>query len=115
MIHVYGIRNCDTIRKTLNWLTENHLTYRFHDYRKEGLSEPLLGKFLARYSVDDLINRRGTTWRQLPESVRKDLTEESARALMLEKPSLIRRPILTDGNSWLLGFDPQAIARTLIS
>ena len=113
MIDVYGIRNCDTIRKTLNWLTEQDIPHHFHDYRKDGLSERLIDSFMSRFSTDELINRRGTTWRKLPESVRDNLTPATARSLMLANPSVIRRPILSDGNSWLIGFDPDAISRTL--
>ncbi|MEZ5492205.1 MAG: ArsC family reductase [Gammaproteobacteria bacterium] len=115
MITIYGISNCDTIKKTRAWLKDAGVPHDFHDYRKDGITESLVETFLARFTLEELINRRGTTWRKLPETVREALTPESAVTVMLENPALIRRPILTDGNHWLLGFDPQAIQQTLTS
>ena len=113
MITVYGIRNCDTIKKTLAWLSSANLEHQLHDYRKQGISEALIEQLIQQFTLDQLINRRGTTWRKLPEASRQDLTESSAGKLMLENPALIKRPILSDGKHWLIGFDPQAITETL--
>lgn len=115
MITIYGISNCDTIKKTRSFLQDTDIPYDFHDFRKDGITETLVETFMARFSLEKLINRRGTTWRKLPEPVREALTPESAVTLMLENPALIKRPILTDGNHWLIGFDPQAIQQTLTS
>jgi len=113
MIYVYGIGNCDTIRKTLTWLVTQEIPYRFHDYRKQGIDRALLVDFMTRFTLDELINKRGTTWRKLPEQSRLNLSPETALQLMLENPAIIRRPILTDGSHWLIGFDPQAVLQTL--
>ena len=115
MITVYGIRNCDTIKKTLNWLSQNDYPHQLHDYRKDGISEQLVSEFMKQFSLDELINRRGTTWRKLPEASRQDLTDPAALSLMVENPSLIKRPIIADGKHWLLGFDPEVLSRTLNS
>ena len=113
MITVYGIRNCDTIKKTLAWLSTQGLDHQLHDYRKQGISDELIDQLIQQFTLEQLVNRRGTTWRKLPESSKQNLTESSARALMQENPALIKRPILCDGEHWLLGFDPQAITETL--
>lgn len=113
MITIYGIGNCDTIKKTRAWLKDTGIPHGFHDYRKDGITETLVESFLARFTLDELINRRGTTWRKLPVTVRESLTPESAITLMRENPALIKRPILTDGDHWLIGFDPHAIQQTL--
>jgi len=113
MITVYGIRNCDTIKKTLTWLTSQGLEHQLHDYRKQGISDALIDQLLQQFTLEQLINRRGTTWRKLPEPNKQNLSESSARALMHEYPALIKRPILCDGKQWLVGFDPQIIEQTL--
>ena len=113
MITVYGIRNCDTIKKTLTWLSEAGYRHQLHDYRKEGLSEQLVDELLDQFTVEQLINRRGTTWRQLPEASKQNLTRKSAKTLMKENPALIKRPVICDGSVWLIGFDPEAIRQRL--
>jgi arsenate reductase len=113
MITVYGIRNCDTIKKTLKWLEAKGLEYQLHDYRKEGISNSLVEQLLHQFTLDQLINRRGTTWRKLSESSKQGLTPATAGKLMQENPSLIKRPILCDGRQWLIGFDPQFMAEKL--
>ena len=114
MIILYGIRNCDTIKKTLQWLESNGHEYQFHDYRKEGIEASLIHQFLKQFTLEELINKRGTTWRKLPESDKQGLTLENAGKLMETNPSLIRRPILVDGDRWLIGFDPQMFNEILI-
>ena len=113
MITVYGIRNCDTVKKTLAWLNEQGLEHQLHDYRKQGLSDDLIDQLVQQFTLEQLVNRRGTTWRKLDESVKQDLTESSARLLMQENPALIKRPILTDGQHWLIGFDTKSMAEKL--
>jgi len=113
MITVYGIRNCDTIRKTLRWLEDNDYRFEFHDYRKDGIDRELVEQFLTHFTPEQLINRRGTTWRGLPEATRENLSPATAAALMVEHPALIKRPVLTDGKNWLTGFDTDAIRQTM--
>ena len=112
MLIVYGIRNCDTIKKTLNWLTAEDYEHRLHDYRKQGIPDTLIEQLIEQFSIEQLINRRGTTWRKLPESQKHNLTRSSVGKLMQANPSLIKRPIISDGKHWLIGFDPQAITNT---
>lgn len=102
---IYGIRNCDTIKKTLKWLDDQAIDYRFHDYRKDGLTSELLQEFVARLGWEALLNKRGTTYRALSEAVKQNLNEPSALRLMLEQPALIKRPLLRMDDTYLLGFD----------
>jgi arsenate reductase len=82
MITVYGINNCDTIKKTLNWLKENQLDFEFHDYRKHGISHALINELLDQFDLMTVINRRGSTWRKLPDSTKDNLDRELAASLM---------------------------------
>jgi len=105
MVRIYGISNCDTIKKTRAWLQNNEVAYEFHDYRKQGISKELITEFLKHFDFEELINRRGTTWRKLSDSQKQSLNKQSAIALMLEQPSIIKRPLLHNKNMWLLGFN----------
>lgn len=112
---VYGIPNCDTLKKARRWLADNGIDHRFHDYRKDGVDEVMLGGWIS--SLGDwngLVNRRGTTWRKLDERVRDTLTEGAAIRLMVEQPALIKRPVLVVGETVLVGFD-EARYRELFS
>ena len=109
MITVYGISNCDTVRKARRWLDEHELEYRFIDMRKQGLDTEELDAWISAQGWESLLNRRGTTWRKLPETDRADVDEQKAKSLMLNQVSLIKRPIVRIGSSGpvILGFDPQ--------
>ena len=109
MITLYGINNCDTVRKARRWLDEHDLNHRFVDLRKDGLSEEELDAWIADRGWESLLNRRGATWRNLPEEQRQDVNQAKARALMLEHVSLIKRPIMRMGrhSRVVLGFDAQ--------
>ena len=102
MITLYGIKNCDTIKKARRWLEAQGIDYRFHDYRVDGLDKTLLQSFIR----EALLNTRGTTWRKLDESTRSQITDAaSAAALMIEMPAIIKRPLLcAPGKPMLLGF-----------
>lgn len=104
MIMLYGIKNCDTIKKAKQFLDKQQLTYQFHDYRVEGVTQALLETFSAQLGWQNLLNTRGTTWRQLPAAEKADINEERALQLMLAQPALIKRPVLVKGNEFLLGF-----------
>jgi len=104
MITLYGIPNCDTVRKARRWLDAQDINYQFHDFRKEGLQASLLQEWEAELGWETLINRRGMSWRKLPEQTRKEIDQSSAIQLMLENPTLIKRPILDLGNSRHVGF-----------
>ena len=103
MTTLYGISNCDTVRKARKWLADNSVDYRFHDFRKDGLDAALIGKWIADLGWESLINRSGRTWRSLPEDVR-DVNERSAIQLILRNPTVIRRPVLQIGNRHYLGY-----------
>ncbi len=108
MIKVYGIKNCDTVKKAIQWLVDHQIEFHFHDYKKDGIDQNQLEKFLKKFGHEKLINRKGTTWRQLEDSEKNSITNnQSALKLMMAKPSVIKRPILDLGNEQLLGFDVQ--------
>jgi Spx/MgsR family transcriptional regulator len=108
MLTLYGIPNCDQVRMARAWLNAHGIEHRFHDFRRDGLPEPLLHAWLAELGWEALINRQGTTWRKVPAEVRERLLADgdqaTAVALMLASPSLIRRPVLDTGRSRHLGF-----------
>ena len=104
MLTLYGIRNCDTVKKARAWLERNGIEYRFHDFRNDGLTANLVQRWSDQLGWENLLNRRGTTWRQLPEATRATIDADRARALMLEQPTLIKRPVLDDGRTSQVGF-----------
>lgn len=103
---IYGIKNCDTMKKAFAWLKENNVSYSFHDYRKHGLERELLEALEADAGWEVLLNKRGTTWRKLDDETKADVTRESALALMLEQPAMIKRPVLVKAGITLTGFKP---------
>lgn len=108
---IYGIPNCDTVKKARKWLDERQIAYRFHDYRRDGLEAAQLQAFIARLGVTALLNMRGTTWRGLDEATRAQAQQpEGALQLMLTHPALIKRPLLQQGERLLLGFQADSYA-----
>ncbi|KAA1186366.1 ArsC family reductase [Photorhabdus heterorhabditis] len=103
---LYGIKNCDTIKKARHWLEEQKITYLFHDYRVDGLNETLLQSFIDKLGWESLINTRGTTWRKLTDQQRAAINNaDAAKVLMLEQPALIKRPLLVSAKgNCLLGY-----------
>ena len=114
MIRLYGIPNCDTIKKARRWLTENGVAHEFVDYQKSGVDETRLRLWVKQVGWEQLLNRRGTTWRRLDETLRTRIDEPKAIALMLEQPSIIKRPVLEAGRRLLVGFDPEAYRNLLV-
>jgi len=112
---VYGIKNCNTVKSALDWLNKNKIEFEFHDYKKAGVTESKLKAWTRQLGWESLVNKRGTTWRQLDESVQEKITnEKSAIALMLEKTSVIKRPLIEINNKViLLGFDEAAYKKEL--
>jgi arsenate reductase (glutaredoxin) len=102
---LYGIKNCDTVKKARKWLDENGVDYQFHDFKKDGLDDPLLSSWEKALGWEALINRRGTTWRKLPEEVRDTISAQTAHAIMLENPSIIKRPVVESANEVRVGFN----------
>jgi arsenate reductase len=110
-IILYGIPNCDTVRKARAWLEEHKVAYRFHDFKKDGVSPETLGPWMAAAPWESLVNRRGTTWRTLSEPRRIAIVDAgSALALMVESPSVIRRPVLLTSAGVHVGFSPDMYA-----
>jgi arsenate reductase (glutaredoxin) len=109
-ITIYGIPNCDTVKRARAWLAEHGPDHRFHDFKKQGVPELRLDAWLAALGWEALLNRRGSTWRQLDDALRAGVTDAaSARAVMLAQPSVIKRPVVewADG-AVSVGFDAQA-------
>lgn len=108
MMTLYGIPNCDTVKKARKWLEQNELAYRFHNYKTAGIDSATLENWCQTFGIDNLLNRRGTTWRQLDEADRQaDLDQGKAIELMRTHTSLIKRPLLDTGKRKILGFDPK--------
>jgi Spx/MgsR family transcriptional regulator len=112
-IALYGIKNCDTMKKARTWLDSHGVQYGFHDYKTSGIDAPSLARWCAKVGWETLLNRSGTTFRKLPEARKADLSERKAVALMLEQPSMIKRPVLEMGNRILVGFKPDAYAQAI--
>lgn len=114
MIELYGIPNCDTVKKARKWLESSDIDFTFHNFKKEGVTVSQLEDWIAKASLDVVLNKRGTTWRKLPDEVKQDLDHDKALQLMAENPSMIKRPvlILQDG-SVHIGFKPEQYAEIL--
>ncbi len=104
MLTMYGIKNCDTIKKARKWLDEAGIDYVFHDYKNEGVPSEKFTALLGELGWQQLINQRGTTWRKLPAEVRNSTNNDKALTMIGENSSLIKRPLLVDGDRNLLGF-----------
>jgi len=113
---VYGIRNCDTIKKTLIWLSGHQIEYHFHDYKKEGISLEKLNQWADQAGWEVLLNKKGTTWKKLDEPVKEKVKDqEAAIRLMNEHTSLIRRPVIELDNAVLaVGFDESGLRQKLL-
>ncbi|WP_353126231.1 ArsC family reductase [Parapedobacter pyrenivorans] len=105
-MHVYGIKNCNTVKKALTWLEDNAISYTFHDFKKEGISEEKLLTWENQIGWEPLVNKRGTTWRQLSsEEQTAVIDSDSANALMQAKTSVIKRPVIESNGGIIVGFD----------
>ena len=104
MFTLYGIPNCDTVKKARTWLDSHGLEYTFHDYKKQGIDAATLKRWSKALGHANLLNQRGTTWRKLSEAEREISSEAAAIALMQAQPSVIKRPMLETGTQLLLGF-----------
>lgn len=108
MLKMYGIPNCDTVKKARVWLDKHSIAYEFHDYKKQGIDATTLKRWCKDFGHEQVLNQRGTTWRKLDESARSNLTEAKAIKLMQEQPSVIKRPMLDTGKRLLLGFSEES-------
>lgn len=104
MLTVYGIKSCDTCRKARKYLAENDIEFRFHDVRDDGLDIQMLERWGARIEWEKLLNRQSLTWRKIPEVDRNGMTKDRAFALMLDQPTLVKRPVLESEGFMAVGF-----------
>ena len=105
-ITIYGIKNCDTVKKARTWLDGHRIAYEFHDYKSAGIDRPRLEQWVKRLGWETVLNRAGTTFRKLPDADKESVTEKKAIALMLAQPSMIKRPILEADGNLAAGFRP---------
>ena len=110
-ITIYGIKNCDTMKKARSWLDERKVTYHFHDYKIAGIERKRLEGWAKEVGWEALLNRTGTTFRKLSDAEKEGLTEKKAIALMTSQPSMIKRPVLDIGGRLLVGFKPDIYAQ----
>jgi arsenate reductase len=112
-ITIYGIKNCDTMKKARAWLDKQGVDYAFHDYKSAGIDKERLEKWAKKAGWETLLNRAGTTFKKLPDKDKEGLTEKKAIALMLAQPSMIKRPVLElGGGKLLVGFKPEVYGET---
>ncbi len=104
MTTIYGIKNCDTMKKAMKWLDAHGVDYTFHDYKKQGLDTGKLEQWLQQVAWEVLLNKRGTTYRKLPDELKNNLDGNTAKTIMLENLSIIKRPVLENGATLLVGF-----------
>ena len=112
-VTIYGIKNCDTMKKARAWLDKKGVAYDFHDYKSAGIERGRLEGWAGKVGWETLLNRAGTTFKKLPESDKEGLNERKALALMLAQPSMIKRPVLDLGERRLVGFRPDAYETAL--
>jgi len=113
-IVLYGIKNCDTVKKARRWLEAQQIEYVFHDFRVDGLNKDMLKDFLKHVDWETLLNKRGTTWRSLSNNQKQCFSKEKAVALMHENPALIKRPVLNHEGGFLVGFSENKYEDTLL-
>jgi arsenate reductase len=110
-ITLYGIQNCDTMKKARTWLDKHEVSYEFHDYKAAGIDAASLASWSKQVGWETLLNRSGTTFRKLPDAQKMGLNERKALAMMLAQPSMIKRPVLDLGKRILVGFKPETYAK----
>jgi Spx/MgsR family transcriptional regulator len=110
---MYGIRNCDTVRKARAWLEAQGIDYEFHDFQRSGVERELLERWCRELGWERVLNRAGTSFRKLAEADKQDLDADKAIDLMLAQPSMIKRPVLRTGRRWVIGFAPERYAEVL--
>ncbi len=105
---LYGIKNCDSVKKARQWLDSNGVDYQFHDFRSDGLSIEQVQDFIAKEGWENVLNKRSTRWRQLDDAQKTDLNADKVAGLLLAHPTLIKRPILVADECFFIGFNPQS-------
>ncbi len=114
-VTLYGINNCDTIKKTRKWLQDRGVEFEFHDYRKDGAPASLIRRFLQEFPAEQLLNRRGTTWRKLGDDEKAQADSNQLVKLLGTYPALIKRPLLNRGKHWVLGYDEAELEKLVRS
>jgi arsenate reductase len=112
-IILYGIANCDTVKKARKWLDQQGISYQFYDFKKQPLTEALYDHFAQHASVDELINKRSTTYRSLDENIKHHFGEQQAKQQALLQPTLLKRPLLSTNGDLIIGFDPNRYQEVL--
>lgn len=110
MITLYGIKNCDTVKKARNWLDQRDIEYVFHDFRSDGLEADAVSAWLAELGWENLVNRRSTSWKALSEATRSNMNDDTALTAIIEQPTLIKRPLLDTGKERHTGFSADRYA-----
>jgi arsenate reductase len=111
MITLYGIKNCDTVKKARKWLDSRGIDYRYHDFREDGLDHAALASWIAELGWQNLLNRRSTSWKALDEQVRQDMNDDTAYKAVISHPTLIKRPLLDTGHQRYAGFSAASYAK----
>jgi len=106
-VTLYGIKNCDTVKKARKWLDANSVPYIFHDFRVDGINKTLVNNFLKQHNIETLINKRGTTWRKLSDEEKDIKNTTRAITIMIENPAIIKRPVLDVNKKYLVGFSDE--------
>lgn len=112
---MYGIPNCNTMKKARDWLQQHAVDYEFHDYKKKGTTPDQLKHWVSQLGWETLINKRGTSWRKLDEYIRETMSDESAISVMQDNPTIIKRPLLEYDGKLLVGFDEKQYEQELLS
>ena len=113
MTQIYGIKNCDTMKKAIKWLEEQKINFTFHDYKKEGAKPDIIKKAITQHGWENVINRRGTTWRNLSESEKNTMDDNNALETAIQNPSIIKRPLLIHKDKIYLGFKAETFEQIL--
>jgi len=114
MVTLFGIPNCDTVKKARRWLDAQHVDYLFHDFRADGIEASLLKRWLKKVDWTTLLNQRSRTWRELKDNDKENLNADKAIRIMLNHPSIIKRPVLVTNSDIAVGFD-EKVYRTLLT
>ena len=112
MVTIYGIANCDKCRAARKWFADLGIEHQFHDVRKDGLTESVVADWVARAGIDTLVNKRGKTWRELPADTREQLDNASTTELVMQHPTLTKRPVIDSGAALLVGYDEPTWQKT---
>lgn len=111
MITLYGIKNCDTVKKARKWLDSRGIDYRYHDFREDGLDQEAVASWIAELGWQNLINQRSTSWKALDEQVRLGMNDAAAKKVVVAQPTLIKRPLLDTGHQRYTGFSAASYAK----